>query len=63
MLFTRKLGIKKVDDKLNIHRQKTARSTTHLTLVSFAAVFGYVTERLLERGALRDILKDGCEGD
>ena len=48
-LFTRKLCIKK-------------RSSTYLTLVSFAAVFRDVTQRFLERGALRDILKDGFEG-
>ena len=39
------------------------RRFTSSYLVSFAAVFRDVTQRSPERGALRDIPKDGCEGD
>ena len=35
---------------------------THPSVVSFAAVFRVVTQRS-PGGALRDIPKDGCEGD
>ena len=45
------------------HKMVVKMLTAAKWLVSFAAVFRDVTKRSPERVALRDLPKDGCEGD
>ena len=55
----------KVREHWNTHRIRQSRFDTipGRPVVSFAGVFRDVTQRSPEKGMLRDILKDGCEGD